>query len=90
MVVNAINIDGVTIKPNQFFEQVDEFSQNMDLTKQTSRILKTLLRHSEPKDIVCIADKSEDGYYFSVSGRNRKYTILFEIINDMLVLKAIN
>lgn len=79
---NSVSID-------TFFSKFNEFLENQKLAEQTARFLKVLLRHPEPETINKITDKVENGYSFTVSGACRTYTVVFEIKNDILVLKEL-
>lgn len=76
--------DGI-VSANQFFNRYNEFSVNKDLAEQTSRILKVMLRH--PNDIPHIADCLCNGYSFTVSGKDRTYTVVFDLEGDAIILK---
>lgn len=89
MKVVAIDENGNSISVNQFFNTFEEFSLNKSLREQTSRLLKVMMRHPDPHDILYIAERSGQGYSFSVTGNERTYSISFEIKGDSLILITI-
>lgn len=83
------NNDSTTKTIDEFFAKFSEFSVNHELVEQTTRFLKVLTRHSEPETINIITDKVANGRSFSVSGKSRTYTIVFEIKNNTIILKEL-
>lgn len=90
MKIIAIDTNGSQISINQFFSSFEEFSNNQHLLEQTSRFLKAIIRHPTPDDIKYIAVETKQGYVFSVDGRERTYSITFEILDNFLILTTIN
>lgn len=87
MKILAINDEMKIISVDEFFSKHREFSENHELVEQTSRFLRVLLRHYRHPEVV--ANAVENGYTFSVTGRNRTYTVLFEIHSDSIMLKEV-
>lgn len=79
--------DAVTI--DDFFSKYPEFSENQDLAEQTARFLKVLSRHPELETINELTDKIDNGYSFKVFGSSRTYTVVFDLMNDHIVLKEL-
>ena len=84
MVVTALNEKKNNISVDDFFAKHIEFSYNKKLVEQTTRILKTLLRH--PDAVEEIVDKFDEKYVFSVFGANRTYTVVFVTTTEAIVL----
>lgn len=90
MNLQAINTKEEVIDLNEFFEQFKEFTEDEELMYQTSRILKVMLRHPNQKDIMLLPTTSKCGKFFCVTDRKRTYKIYFQILDDILILTAIN
>ena len=84
MLIKAKNNRKQDISVEEFFAKYLEFSYNKNLVEQTTRILKMLLRH--PDAVEYIAVKLDDRFAFSVFGMNRKYTVVFTITNQSIIL----
>lgn len=73
----------------QFLGTYEEFKYNQDLLRQTSRIIKVIMRHPSQKDIKYISTKSKQGYIFRVHGKEKIYEIEFKIKDVSLILLSI-
>lgn len=86
-VLYAQNPDRNRISIDEFFAKFSEFSTNRELAEQTSRILKALLRCGDPS---LVAKRQDNAFTIEVDGIARTYTITFEILDEAVILTALD